>query len=120
MKFWELVSVARGERAALEGVLSDPRWETYQEWFDHFDRYLHPRDSSVLDAVVPQELCRAVFQRSRVRYYVKSRRLYKLADDEPAPEGSEVLNALQAYDLVGGAALEEVHETGVVELPSTG
>jgi hypothetical protein len=116
VRFWELVSVARGERAALEGALVDPRWETYQEWFDHFDRYLYPRDSSVLDAVVPEELCRAVFQRSRVQYYVKGRRLHKLAEDAPAPKGSDVLNALEAYDLIGGMGLEQVHEDGSVEL----
>lgn len=112
MKFWELTSVMRGETDALQAVLRDPRWRQYDQWYSRLAQYVNAQDRAVLDAEVPDELCRSALARSSVKYYVEEEWLRMAVPGKPLPKNCQQLTALEAFGRAVGSALEEVQEYG--------
>jgi hypothetical protein len=110
MKFWLLVSVLRSESAGLRRVLSDAKWREYADWHAHLDEYVRIQDRSVLDAAVPDELCRAALALSPTKYELTEGRLTAIGSSGAGTRSA--LSALDVYNSFGGEILEDVAEYG--------
>jgi hypothetical protein len=109
--FWQLESIFREETSDLRSVLQLPHWAKYLDWHTRFDTLVDVQDRSVLDAMIPLELARAVFARSKRKYCESGDSLYAAHDDRvQADPNRRVLTALDAFEKYGGAVLEEVLE----------
>ncbi len=111
MKFWELISIFAFEKATLSLVLDRPNWKQYGEWYQMYATHVGAQDRSILDAVVPDELCREALALSRQKYVIRDGQLTTYTDDD-AKLHRELLTPVQAFNRFGGSALEEVSEKG--------
>jgi hypothetical protein len=112
VKFWELVSVCRGEPQLLERLADKPEWTVYLEWYRNEDKIVDMQDRSKLDAEMPDEACLHVLSASKTRYYLsggylRSRRF--------SPSDT-VLSAVDAFKAYGGRSLEDAQEYGSVKI----
>ena len=72
------------------------------------------QNGEVLDAELPEELCRGAVTLSKKNYYVHANHLCLCRSE--APRGASLMSALEAFEKFGGAALEEVLEFGSYHL----
>ena len=120
MKFWQLVSLFRDEEPVLESVLKDPQWALYFQWYSDYEQHAKSRNTSLLNAEMPDVLCRDAARLSKKNYYVHQEHLYRYDVHRdhlypPAlrmPTGASLMSALEAFEKFGGTALEEVLEFG--------
>jgi len=110
MKFWQLVSLFRDEEAVLLAVLQEPQWALYLGWYNDYEKHASGRNQNVLDAEMPEELCRRAVSQSKKKYYVHDNHLYRYYSEVQIPAGISLMTALEAFEKFGGAALEEVLE----------
>ena len=109
MKYWELVSIMRTQRSALENLLRDERWARYRQWFADWDRLVDEQDREILDSTVQEELACAAMELFPDRFQVRKGYLHG------CPIGvapSDSLSALETYRRFGGTAIEDTLERG--------
>jgi hypothetical protein len=56
MKFWELTSIFRSEKALLLQTLNQTRWQKYFENFINLNNIVKIQDRQTLDEEIPNEL----------------------------------------------------------------
>jgi hypothetical protein len=110
MKFWELVSMFRDEDAVLLAVLREPQWALYLGWYNDYAKHASGRNQNVLDAEMPEELCRRAVRQSQKKFYIHDNYLYYYLSGVQTPAGISPMTALEAFEKFGGTALEEVLE----------
>lgn len=111
MKFWELESIFSDEKRVMEQILRGPPWKQYLQWHNCFAEHVHAQNRSILDARAPDELCREMLAKSCKRYVATNGQLTSFMPCD-AEVGRAMLSAVEAFDLYGGTALEEVSEKG--------
>src|SRR5436190_23824605 len=111
MKFWELISIFAEERKTLESLFRRPAWAQFAEVYRDYAKHVSNQNRNILDAKVPDDLCREALSLSSRKYVVFNG---QLAADAGKYFGAnqEVLTAVEAFDRFGGSALEEVCEKG--------
>ncbi len=113
MKFWQLLSTAdRDEPHLLDRLADRDEWAHFREWVAEGDLLVKQQQRDKLDAPVPDDAVRHVFQGSTVVYYLGSDsvgdqrlRARALGDERP-------LLARDVLEFCDGAILEEVREYG--------
>jgi hypothetical protein len=70
----------------------------------------------VLDANVPDEMCRAALQWSNLKFYVDRGTLRKCPAEKVFLKRVKVLNAVEVFERYGGSAIEETLERGSVQV----
>ena len=114
MRFWELVSVFCDESHIIKATLQDERWAEYRRWYDQYSLFVGPQNREILDAEIPDELCRNIVSQS-IKKYALFRGENLRRGEQPHPLGEtplEVLSALEIYDRFGGRCFEEIKEFG--------
>lgn len=112
MKFWELISVFRSDKEVLINILNEPRWVTYLEWYENINDHLNTQNRQVLDAELPNTLCRRALALSKHKFYIQDNVLREFKDSLILNPPYELLDALEVFDRFGGASIEEVIEYG--------
>lgn len=112
MKFWQLVSLLRHHPEALESTLSNPEWCEYGRWYEDFDAIVTAQDRDKLDAPLPGPLVEQSLGAVSVEVFRGDGNLFSARRQE----SDAALSILQAYELYGGAKLEDVFEHGSVEI----
>jgi len=112
MKLWNLVSFLRTEQSILKTIFSDAKWSSYEEVFRNFDALVQKQDRAVLDAELPDALCRQALSLSKRKYTLDRDHLSRIPDAYNTYETTKLLTALNVYDSFGGECLEEVEESG--------
>jgi hypothetical protein len=114
MKFWMLVSVMRGEEKIIrEEAGRNPEWKYVVAWLDEFDNLVETQDRTKLDAELPNELVRASFGRSKIKFYLSKNgwlRSYRKSKSD------KELSAIETYDRFGGEAMDQASEYGSVKV----
>jgi hypothetical protein len=113
MKFWELVSIMRGQPEDLENLLRDEKWTQYACWYADLNRIVDEQDRGILDSAVPEELAFAAMERFRERFQVRNGYLCG------CPQGAALsgsLSALETYKRFGGTAIEDTLERGSAKI----
>lgn len=112
MKFWQFISLFRDEESLLELVLKEPQWALYCQWYSDFEQHARNRNLFVLDAEMPDELCRHALRLSRKRFYIRGDHLDLYMPGERILPTHRGMTAIEAFDRFGGTVLEEVFEKG--------
>jgi len=114
MKLWQLHSVCRNQPDLIEPRLrTEPHWLRWLEEFRSIDELLNSQNRSRLDAELPDDLVRLVLSELRLTYH--------LSDDgwlrsRAHSKRDKALSALRAFELYGGAVLEDVLEYGLAHV----
>ena len=112
MKFWEFESVLRGEDEKIFKVLDEPKWATYLEWHENFDAHVKNQNRNILDAELPDDLCRQALAQSKLKFYIQGDVLKKFQGKLTRRTPYLLLDALEVFDRFGGSSIEEVLEFG--------
>lgn len=113
MKFWELISVTRGERSVvIRAAGVKPEWAVFGEWATTYDDIIARQDRAKLDLDLDPDFVRAALIASHLRFYLTTKPGYPvMCKDRVSPQDSMML-ALEAFDLYGGHAMEQTVEFG--------
>ncbi len=111
MKFWELLSVLRFLRISLSTVDLDERWNKYKKWDKNLREIVDRQDRSILDSVVPDELCQILFSCSEKNLYFSKGYLRM----RPVHGPDTSISVLEAYKLYGGEKVQDAIEKGLVK-----
>ena len=113
VKFWELISVTRGERSVvIRAAGIKPEWAVFGEWAATYEDIIAKQDRSKLDLDLDADFVRAALIAARLRFYLSIKSGYPaLYKERTDPEDSMML-ALEAFDLYGGQAMEQAVEYG--------
>lgn len=112
MKFWQLISVCEELEIKLDLVNLDKKWKKIVDWYKSFDDIVDKQDRSILDCIVPSDLCLDIFSNSKKVYYLSEGFLRK----KPLSSLDKRLSVIDIFNQFGGAVLEEMLETGLVEI----
>jgi hypothetical protein len=110
MKFWELMSVMRGDIGTVRSVAARrSEWAFLVEWIDNYRAIVGSQDRDKLDYALDDKFSLEVLKRCTLKFYLTNRgvlrsRKFSLFD--------KTLSAAQAFKQFGGAALEEALEKG--------
>ncbi|NQT39639.1 MAG: hypothetical protein HQ581_19230 [Planctomycetes bacterium] len=116
MMFWQLTSAFRGNPSALQAVLERPEWHEYLAWFQDFGKLVDTQDRAILDAELPDGLCRECLKECSLMFFIKDGFLVHCVPTN-TPESSQVLSALEVFERFGGTAIEDACEYGSFPLP---
>jgi len=110
MKFWQLLSIMRGELNILRELASkQAQWKYILEWISDEDRILRSQDRAKLDHILPLEYVRAALKRSNLAFYLSKGHILR---SRRQSYFDKKLSALEAFDRFGANALEEALEYG--------
>ena len=112
MTFWELVSAFREEPGLVQDELAHSRWAHFAAWYANLDEHVRQQNRDVLDAIVPDDLCRRIASRSTLQFTISQDGWLRSASQSGPVEGRQSLSAFDVFVQFGGTCLEDVQEFG--------
>ena len=113
MKFWQLDSIFRADKSALQKLLSVPEWAVYLKWFNEIAQHVESQNRSILDAVIPEQLIVSAMTRCDYRFRVENGFLRRTPN-----QCEDAMSATDVHGRHGAAAIEELLEKGSFPVPN--
>ncbi len=113
MKFWQLLSLSKGQKGLIpEKASQREEWSRFGKWYEQADALITAQDRGVLDHPLPDDFVRCVLSDLPIVYYLSGDSWLRRVPRAPGDKPLSILDAYNSY----GDLVEEVWERGPIQV----